>query len=143
MTTIAYKDGVMASDSLYTNGNDRRDYYMPKVHRLGRQGLLLGHAGGAPYAHTFKAWLHTDLKEGSPDLGGPRGAEMLIALPDGMLITVTHGGWEWYRAPFAAIGSGGDYAMGAMQAGASAEEAVRAAMALDTNTGGDVCVVRR
>lgn len=141
MTTIAYKDGVMASDSLYTNGNGRRDYTRPKV--VAMRGLLVGIAGGSPHAFAFRDWLRGGLQGDSPDLGGSHGAEVLMSLPDGTLITVTHGGWEWYYAPFAAIGSGGDFAMGVMQAGGSAEDAVRAALELDTNSGGDLCVVRR
>jgi ATP-dependent protease HslVU (ClpYQ) peptidase subunit len=37
-----------------------------------------------------------------------------------------------------AVGSGGDFAMGAMYVGASAEEAVAAAIELDPSTGGEI-----
>jgi len=46
------------------------------------------------------------------------------------------------RAPFYALGSGYQVAMGAMEFGATAEEAVRAAIKWDTGSGGDVTVLR-
>ena len=45
-------------------------------------------------------------------------------------------------APYYALGSGRPEALGAMHHGATAEEAVQAAIAHDANTGGEVTVLR-
>lgn len=41
------------------------------------------------------------------------------------------------------MGSGGEFASGAMAMGATAAEAVRIAMKFDTKTGGEITVLRR
>ena len=51
-------------------------------------------------------------------------------------------GWIVERGPYFAMGSGRDFALGAMAAGASAEEAVRAAIAHDVYSGGEVVTLR-
>lgn len=51
-------------------------------------------------------------------------------------------GWVIINAPYFATGSGAEYATGAMAHGATAEEAVRAAMLHDTNSGGEITVLR-
>jgi len=131
----------MASDSLWINGNGRRDYEAAKL--WSGHGLLLGWAGAAPYALGFRDWLRGGAEGESPQLGGPQGTEILLSLPDGRLCTVTHDGWEWYHADMAAIGSGADFALGAMAQGATPEQAVAHAIRFDTNSGGPVNVVRR
>jgi ATP-dependent HslUV protease subunit HslV len=71
----------------------------------------------------------------------PKGDYRLLHLRADRQIRVCDDG-EWYdlHAPCAAIGSGGDLAIGAMAAGADAETAVRIAIAHDAECGGDVHV---
>lgn len=47
------------------------------------------------------------------------------------------------RPPYFALGSGQDYALGAMHHGASAEEAIAAAIQHDKGTNGGIMVLRR
>lgn len=67
-----------------------------------------------------------------------------VFMPNGDVICFHQNGIERRAGlPFWADGSGADYALGAMQHGASAEEAIRAAMAWDTRTGGNITVLTR
>lgn len=63
-------------------------------------------------------------------------------MPDGLIVSLNHTGWEHMRVPVFAAGSGCDYAYGAMAMGATAEEAVRAAIRFDVGCGGEITVLR-
>lgn len=79
-----------------------------------------------------------------------------LVAPNGKqaLMLIEQPRWVWYRSDNAnrwdllgacsgwAIGSGCDYALGAMEAGATAQEAVRIASRLDNQCGMGVDVVR-
>lgn len=142
MTTIAYRDGVMAADTLLTSGHSNRDGFATKAFLIG--SLLVAWAGSCPRGQAFVDWIRSGAPEGrEPSLGDEKGAAILIVMPDDQFITVTHGGWERWRAPYAALGMGSDYALGAMAFGADAESAVRAALRHECMSGGDVTVIRR
>ena len=66
----------------------------------------------------------------------------LVFHPDGRLTIYEPGGWCDATPPYYAIGTGKDAALGAMFAGASAEEAVRAAVAHDFYTCEPITVLR-
>lgn len=71
------------------------------------------------------------------------GANGFVISPDGYIIVWgDHGPWRVDR-PFYALGSGSTVAMGAMQQGASAVEAVEAAIALDIYSGGPIRVLKQ
>lgn len=74
-------------------------------------------------------------------------AEGFIVMPDDLIISFgpDYGG-EWATRTwhgFYAMGSGKDFASGAMAAGATAEEAVQCAIQFDTCSGGEVQVLKR
>jgi len=52
------------------------------------------------------------------------------------------GGTIIFKPPFFAMGSGKEFALGAMGQGASAEQAVDVAMRFDPGTGGEIMVLR-
>lgn len=145
MTTIAYRDGVMASDSLVTKGHSHRDGTSQKVYRLGPpgRGILVGIAGQWPAAQRLVDWLRAGAHGEPPDMGGEKGAEALIIMPDGLIVSVTWAGWERYRAEYVTLGCGSDYASGAMAHGATAEEAVAASLVHESASGGPIQVVHR
>lgn len=137
MTTVAYKDGLMAADRQL--GRDKK--VVTKIFRLspdapdGYQNALVGLAAtDYPVALQTIDWLN-GLTE-RPDLMGIEQLEMLI---------VTEGGGiqlSWKELlpvdienPYYAIGSGGEYALGALAMGASADEAVATAHKFDSGTG--------
>lgn len=134
MTTIAFKDNVLASDSLVTSGG-QRDGTSQKIWR--HKGLLMGGAGCTALCHRFCEWVRTGMKGRCP-IEGHNNANGFVIRPDGlMVIWGSQGPWI-NNTRVVAFGSGSDLAMGAMLAGASAQDAVAHAITLDVNSGGPV-----
>lgn len=142
MTTIAYRDGVLAADTGAVCGASR----MGRVEKIirGPGGILAGACGLATYSAAFKAWVVSGC------IGNPPVATQdadncdrgFVVSADGVVTIYEEGGsWE-LSAPYFAVGSGRPEALGAMFAGADAETAVRAAMEHDAYTFGDVMVLR-
>jgi ATP-dependent protease HslVU (ClpYQ) peptidase subunit len=136
MTSIAYRDGVMAGDSRVTAG----DLVLPdtcrKVHRL-RNGALFGAAGNSEAIERLRRAIvrRTQI----PKL------EEVSALrvdPDGSLWSYEGSIWSKVDAPFAALGSGTTACLAAMYANATAREAVAIACKLDPSSGGRIHVVK-
>lgn len=143
MTTIAYKDGVLAADTLATWGNSR-DGYFGKIARRGP--YLAAVSGGMPAAQAFLDWFRRGCVGDAPQIPeSPDNAKAfcVIITPDDIVLTHTPWGWERTRNVDLAMGSGANYAQGAMAAGASPEEAVRIACLYDTHSGGEIEVLRR
>lgn len=146
MTTIAYKDGMMACDSCWTL-NSTQVTSLSKITRLASGGLL-GQAGD------------NDGREMEAFLGkvrAPRGLPLrkellelrlsfsgLLVLPTGHVYRVDcrenptdyddEVGFTTISKKFAACGSGWELALGAMAAGKTAREAVLIAAEFDINT---------
>jgi ATP-dependent HslUV protease subunit HslV len=144
MTTIAYRNGELAADTLCTI-HTHRDGYVTKIAKRGE--LLCAACGTWPTALKFIDWFKAGLPASrEPDMSGGNdkeyGASGHIFRPDGMIIGFSNLGWTWKRAPYYALGSGADYCYGAFSMGATAEQAVRAALEHETASGGDVTVLR-
>lgn len=140
MTTIAYRDGVLAADGLCTcNGG----VLSTRMRKIGAKGAILwSSSGDTSWAKTFRDWVSDGLKGEYPKPPDDRTGG-IIYLPNGDIVVFHQLGVEHRPGlPFWADGSGADYALGAMQAGATAEEAVRAAMVWDTGTGGEIFVLK-
>lgn len=138
MTTIAYRDGVLAGDTLVCGEIKCKAV---KVFALKRGGLV-GGAGDLPSVLAFVDWLDRPKSE-KPDLSHDDDFEALVISPDGSI--------EWYErtlrpVPIAeayyAIGSGGPFAMGRMDGGGTAEDAVASGIRWDSGSGGEVVAVR-
>lgn len=132
MTTIAYRDGVLASDSLVTLGNTKVHGSYQKIRRIG--GYLVGTAGSVATWQQFIDWVKSGNDEDPPPKGvynalivDPRGK--VREIENGSVLPCPRG------AKFFAIGSGSPYALAAMYAGATAAEAVKIAAKIDTSTG--------
>lgn len=142
MTTIAYRDGVIAADTRMCVG----DSIVGDVVKIARNsnGDLAGAAGDASYSFAFLNWF-TGMESGAcpeakqTDNSIDRG---VIFRKNGTIIVYEPHGHFRASAPYFAVGSGRPEALGAMHAGASAEGAVRAAIAHDAYTGGNVTVLR-
>lgn len=141
MTTIAYRDGVLAGDTLVTE-NGLRVGHVTKCGSVG--GVLWAVTGCLIHQVEFHDWLKGGLRGSPPSMKTPEGAtSSAIVIACGRLLTFDEHGQDHMPLPeFHAVGSGAPLAMGAMAAGADAEQAVRAAIALDVYSGGDVVVVR-
>jgi ATP-dependent HslUV protease subunit HslV len=144
LTTIAYRDGVLAADSLVTT-NTHRDGIVVKITKRGP--FLAAACGSWPTCLRFLDWFRAGMPiERAPDMSGgdddKRGACGHIFMPDHLVLTASASGWSRRRAEYYATGTGADYAYGAMAMGASAEDAVRAALKFDTTSGGNVVTLR-
>lgn len=147
MTTIAFKDGVMACDSQITRG-DECLFGVSKVATFRDRAYLAGICGSAYDFILIEGLLHQNIDglleptefhrnwEPMPDsdstilLVDNVGALWNIRARDGAAILLPN--------PIDAIGSGGEYALGAMAAGASAFEAVQIACRYNVYSGGPV-----
>lgn len=143
MTTIAYANGTMAADTLACWGSSR-DGHFTKIAK--RAGILAAVSGGIPACQAFLEWFIEGCVGDPPhNPSEPVEAKAFCVLvtPDDWVLTWTPWGWEKTRNPTVSMGSGGEYAQGAMAAGASPEEAVRIACLFDTKSGGEITVLRR
>lgn len=131
MTTIAWDGKTIAADKRSSyHGNPTS-----KLHRM-KDGSICGQSGDKETGLEMIAFLDERGKEPA------RGTEELTILrvhPDGSA-EMCHNKGQFFPVnfPFFAIGSGSDYAMGAMAAGATAAEAVEIAARFDKDTGGGV-----
>lgn len=129
MTTIAYRDGVMASDSGCWHGE--------AVHGWSRKlarapdGTLYGVTGNASECNTFLEWVDTGCIGPEPkaekEAGDCSSFCVMIASAGKPIRYRTARGDEVFEAPYLAIGPGAVAAYGAMYAGASAVTAIDAA----------------
>lgn len=139
MTTIAYKDGILAADSLTCVGDIAWNKNARKIIDL-EKGNFLACTGYITTSHKVADYIK---KNGIANLGN-----LNTYYKDNMFLL-------WYnkniytidaemfphkldRSKFYSLGSGREIAMGAMQVGKSAKEAIKAAIELDTFSGGKV-----
>lgn len=133
MTTIAYKDGILAADTCVTDSGA----ICGTATKLARapNGAIAGASGNLASCAKFLSWFARDfgMVEKVAKIEGNSAA--LIIDKDGTVHTLDAGYPAFIiNAPFHAIGSGSRIALGAMAAGASAEEAVRIACGIDDGT---------
>lgn len=142
MTTIAYRDGVLAADTGMTVGAVLLGHTTKIVRRADND--MAGSAGDAAYAAAFLDWFMNG------EIGSPPEAKEdsdyfdrgIIFRADGTIMVFEPRGRFPIRAKYYAFGSGREFAIGAMYTGANAAQAVLAAIAHDPHTNGDVTVLR-
>lgn len=160
MTTIAYKDGVLAADRLVTNGSHTvatlsKVFHanLPEQHDL---RVIGGMCGSVDTIAQFRQWIRTGFEKASIVNGElTRVEEFRTSLLDDEAdgIVIIKSGDEIYTYLVAngpmcrvdtgcfAFGSGSAVALGAMYAGANAQAAVCIASQLDLHTGAEVDVL--
>lgn len=136
MTTIAYRDGVLAADTRVTSCNNCAAGYVQKIGRL-PDGALWGFTGALQVMEACVAW--ADERKGDPP-AMDEGCFILIS-PDGLVRQWWGKGWIQSTSDAFAWGSGERPARAAMMAGAGVGRAVEIAAALDDDTGGDITVL--
>lgn len=133
MTTIAYKDGIVAYDGLMMFG----DYiYQTDFDKCEDHGAIFFCSGNPDDAEKFiDFWMSGIEPLQKPDV------EMIV-VEDGVVYqAVMDGTADMQKTELTrpwAIGSGWQFAVGAMDAGVSAEDAVRVAACRDPMTGGTI-----
>lgn len=141
MTTIAWDGTTLAADQ------KRTEYGTPtvcrKIYRTqakdGRR-FLVGCTGDSDDCAAMVRWMQGKAEQPST----PKSLHV-ISIDEKRRVWTCGEKLVWYRLkgfPYWAIGSGSDYAMGAMAAGKNARDAVRIAIKHDTHSGFGVDVVR-
>lgn len=135
MSTVAYRDGILAADSQATAGNIA--CRAEKIFAL--PNCIVGGAGHLTAVIRFVEWMRAGQSaKKKPDLDGDSLAAIVV-WPDGRVEE-----WDGTLVPmpvfeqFTAVGSGRALAIGAMSMGASAVQAVEVAATWDVHTGGEV-----
>lgn len=143
MTIIAYRDGVLAADRRIVT--EKAVTIVGDMVKIGRaKGGRWAIAGDHGCAQELLNWFSAGRVGPQPYHEDADG--MLIWLPDSLSNPEMFTEGRWWRDPdaeFWAWGSGRDFALGAMGAGATAEEACKVAMMFDPCCGGTVDVLRR
>jgi ATP-dependent HslUV protease subunit HslV len=133
MTTIAIKDGCIAVDS-YIGFDGSRCGTAKKLFAVGGGAM----AGAGEYGEILKIveWAQS----GAQDSKRPELKESIVVWLQSPteVVEFDRSGKISYDAPFFAYGSGREFAIGAMAAGASAREAVEIASDWSEGTGGEI-----
>lgn len=138
MTTIVYRDGIVAADSQLSTGGDWSSPWPAK--KLERHGDdILGLCGDWAAVRVLKAWVLGGFEGDQPTVGNCT----LVQITPDQLICYSQGAMILEPGEFLSWGSGAPVAMAAMLAGASAKEAVRIACQLDPWSSGPVTWMRR
>ncbi|MCL2714611.1 MAG: hypothetical protein FWD68_08550 [Alphaproteobacteria bacterium] len=140
MTTIAYRDNVLAADGRVTLGDLIVGEACRKITRLA-DGSLFALCGDDTHEAALIEWLD-NIADGGAWEPPPKGEEFTAIHVEDSGISVYHGDGENFRTypytGFAAWGSGADLAIGAMEMGATAAEAVKVACRRNMATGGTI-----
>lgn len=137
MTTIAVRNGVMASDSQYTHQDLRT--LGQKIFRVNES--ILGISGHIDAALVFVDWFK-DREARRPDLANENGFEVIELNASGLYTWTASLRQVPIAHKFYAIGSGAHLAMGAMERGASAKQAVAIACRWDTGSSEPVATMK-
>lgn len=154
MTTIAVKDGIMVGDGRCSLGSTVIKDDMVKVFWINNH--LMGGAGRARSISTFAQWLqkHTDYTIVNQEVGDlvdlippvlqdDEEFTALVLTPDKQVLMYDGNvALNLGQDVTASIGSGSVFAIAAMDAGASAEDAVKIAMKRDVYSGGEITIVQ-
>lgn len=136
MTTIAFDGTMVAADGLICLGDQVVGRSTKKLHVVA-PGAYAGYAGADPIGKKRIQWLREGGKpEAWPTIEG-QDCSLLVVYDDGSAALVCDGVMTEVAAPFA-IGSGAQFAIGAMHAGCNAFEAVEIAAKCDAFTGGRI-----
>lgn len=149
MTTLVYRNGILAVDTRSTRGETMTPGHTTKIFRM-PDGSVCGCSGDYCEATKFINWMRdlmtavmdqrpadeiNEIAEGEPPLQESGVVHMRV---DGEVMIYERGGSYIMEAEFEAWGSGAEAAYGALYMGASAKTAVEIACKVDVYSGGDV-----
>lgn len=146
VTTIAFDGRYLAADSQMSDGNGSRTGAVRKITQLAKGGAL---PDDAVFVVSGLAQAITEATAALPDnypkfkIDTTQFYRLVIFFKNGAI--AEYDGNSAYQTPnesrkFITMGTGADYAMGAMEAGKTAKEAVKIATKYDVNSGGDILV---
>jgi hypothetical protein len=139
MTTIVYRAGVMAADSLSTTNSETggsRKFTCEKLYQLhthSRGKIIVGLAGDTFAGLVFMDWFTTGNPLEPPQrlIDGDADFTALVLTRSGLYEYDRWCRGERIRLPFYAVGSGAKAALGALHMGAGARKAVQVACKID------------
>lgn len=139
MTTIVFRDGIMAADTRAYSGHPTPIGEKQKIYRLD-DGSLLGVSTTKPgLSETFRNWINdgSDYDKVPINPGPDLNLTAILVNTKGEVYYYHDDVWPSgpIYAKYYAIGSGDQYAYGALSCGASAEAAVAVASQHDPWTG--------
>lgn len=146
MSTVVFRDGVMAADSrAYSGGRP----WIGSKHKISKfsDGGLIGVTTTQPgLSEAFVRWMGNGRIEGpgKPEIREGCGFSAILVLPD-MTVLMFEESFDPIgplEAPYFAIGSGRETALGALYMGATAEEAISAAICMDVWSEGPILEMR-
>lgn len=142
MTTIAIRDGIVASDRLISGGGTVLGR-KTKIERV--RNVIVAATGAATLCEAFIQWVRSGCNGMYPSLhkkvdDDTYDATGIIVTRD-RVISFVPSGFQWSDHGLLAFGSGGDIARGAMGFGATAAQAIEVATQFDLYTGGGVDVL--
>lgn len=142
MTVVVYKDGKIATDSRSTSDDLLVTDKIVKA--IKGPGVIGGSSGDAVECRVLNKWI----RDGADLDNIPKGKAWGLVAYKGTriprVIRIEEGDYfdlDLSKGEFIAIGGGGEIATGALEVGATPEEAVSAAIKYITNCGGKVQVV--
>jgi hypothetical protein len=136
MTTVAFRDGVLAVDSGV--GMEARGCFLGNVRKCYTgDGVIGAAAGDAAEMREFRKWIEAGAEPGKW-INGQQNIQGIIVRKGGAVSIYCNGAELDASGEFFAAGSGCAVALGAMAAGASAVQAVEIACIYDMSTRGPV-----
>ncbi len=140
MTTIAYSKGSIACDSRMCNSSMIMTDSIKKVHVL-TDGTHVAFAGSVGDIETFRRAMVDEGPFSIDDKYDFENVDAIAVTPDGKLFYFCDEFTNFVelkgREHFA-IGSGGDFALGALLAGADLQKALEIAISQDSGSGGEI-----
>lgn len=142
MTTIAFRDGIMAADSQETTDVKSHCVKLFRTTDEYNNPVIIGTAGGSFSGMTYVDFYGTGEERPTTIDNMDVEEDFHNLIWDGKDLWEVNWLWRPIKVPkshkFFAIGSGAAAALGAMHMGASAKEAVNIAKKIDNHTGGPV-----
>lgn len=128
MTTIAFRDGIIAFDTLIT-ADEKVFSTKDKAFKI--NDYIVGCAGNLTDIEKFLNWVKSDMPEEKPKIS----IEAILIKGNKVNIVSDNCVFSKMAGKFCAIGTGANYALGAMEMGATAKQAVAIARKYDRLTG--------
>ena len=138
MTTIAYRDKIIAADSRAYSGDKHPIGYKQKIHKLDDGSLVGASSNKVGETDRFVALYKKLGVEG--DYEKDTGVQAIVVKPNGEVFYFCDN--QYFSGPisgeYIAIGSGEKYAYAAMLMGADAIKAIEISIECDVWSGGEV-----
>jgi ATP-dependent HslUV protease subunit HslV len=136
VTTLAYKNGELAADSLVWEDNTA----VGTIEKIGRfpDGSMWGFCGKVAHLHILRSWMSWPFFDEPPEI---RDSALIIVTRTGEVRVWEEDGWVEFNAPFYSWGHGHQICLGAMAMGATARQALEIAADMDSCTGGAIMVL--